>query len=72
MTLTPIQGDPCPHRGCGTHVQGRPDAPRDREAGLLLHLRVVHYPDRSVDEIAARLHELYAVHEIRWGGDSTT
>lgn len=60
-------GDPCPHRGCATAVQGRPDAPRDRRAGLLLHLQTVHYPGRTIEEIEARLPELMAAHEIRWG-----
>lgn len=64
--LTNAHGDPCPHVYCGTSVQGRPDAPHDRVAGLLLHLQVVHYPDRTLDELAARLHELKRTHEIRW------
>lgn len=59
-------GDPCPHVYCSTWVQGRPDAPSDRVAGLLLHLQVVHYPDRTLDELAARLPELKRTHEIRW------
>lgn len=59
-------GDPCPHVYCGTWVQGPINAPRDRVAGLLLHLQVVHYPDRTLDELAARLPELKRTHEIRW------
>lgn len=59
-------GDPCPARYCGTLVQGPINAPRDRVAGLLLHLQVVHYPDRTLDELAARLPELKRTHEIRW------
>lgn len=62
-------GDPCPVTYCSTHVQGPVNAPRDRTAGLLLHLQTVHYPDRSIDELAARLPELMATHSIRWGGE---
>lgn len=68
--LTTKHGDPCPHMWCETWVQGRPDAPTDRRAGLLLHLQVVHYPDRSLEELAAALPELRATHQIRWGGGS--
>lgn len=70
MTHDPAHGDPCPHVYCGTHVQGRPDAPRDRETGLLHHLQVVHYPDRTLEELRAALPELRATHRIRWGGEA--
>lgn len=60
-------GDPCPERYCGTWVQGTIAHPRDRVAGLLLHLQTVHYPDRTLDELAAALPELRATHSIRWG-----
>lgn len=60
-------GDPCPHVYCETWVQGPIAAPADRVAGLLLHLQTVHYPDHTLDELAARLPELNATHRIRWG-----
>lgn len=67
VTMSAAHGDPCPHRYCGTHVQGRPDTPNDRVGGLLLHLQVVHYPGRTLEELEARLPELRRAHEIRWG-----
>lgn len=70
MNTESKHGDPCPHVYCGTWVQGPMNAPKDRTAGLLLHLQTVHYPDRTIAELAARLPELTATHRIRWGGDS--
>jgi hypothetical protein len=67
--LTTEHGDPCPVRLCSTWLQGLPAAPRDREAGLLAHLQIVHYPDRTLDELRAALPELRATHLIRWGGE---
>lgn len=55
MKIGSAHGDPCVIRTCGTHVQGTIDHPKDRVAGLLLHLQVVHYPGRSLDELAADL-----------------
>lgn len=48
-------GDPCVIATCGTHVQGTIAAPRDRTAGLLLHLQTVHFPGREPDELAHML-----------------
>lgn len=70
MTGRDPHGDPCPHVYCATHVQGTIDEPADRTAGLLLHLQTVHYPDASLDDLAARLYELTTTHRIRWGGEA--
>lgn len=67
MSGPSTHGDPCPHYQCGTWVQGTINAPTDRTAGLLVHLQVVHYPDRTIEELAASLPELRATHRIRWG-----